>query len=79
MGNDPQYALRRLRTQRPDLHARVLAGDLSPHGAMVEAGFRRRTVTVALDVQSFARAILRHFDTAEIDELVDLLRESPED
>jgi hypothetical protein len=33
-------ALRRLRKDRPDIHARVLAGELSPHAGMLEAGFR---------------------------------------
>ena len=42
-GTSSSAALRRLRTHRPDLHARVNAGDLSPHAAMIEAGFRRRT------------------------------------
>jgi hypothetical protein len=36
-GNSKPYALSRLHDQRPDLHARVLAGELSPHAAMVEA------------------------------------------
>jgi hypothetical protein len=39
-GTSRQYALRRLRNNRPDIHARVLAGELSPHAAMIEAGFR---------------------------------------
>jgi hypothetical protein len=39
-GNTAARALRKLRTDRPDLHKRVLAGELSPHGAMVEAGLR---------------------------------------
>jgi hypothetical protein len=36
-GNTAAKALRRLRKDRPDLHARVLGGDLSPHAAAVEA------------------------------------------
>lgn len=39
-GNARTYALRRLRKERQDLHARVLAGELSPHQGMIEAGFR---------------------------------------
>jgi transcriptional regulator with XRE-family HTH domain len=35
-------ALRRLRKDRPDFIARVLAGELSPHAAMVEAGLRKK-------------------------------------
>ncbi len=46
-GNTAAKALRRLRKERPDLHARVLAEELSPHAAMHEAGFRRRTLTVS--------------------------------
>lgn len=41
-GTSRAYALRRLREQRPDIHARVLAGEISPHAGMVEAGFRKR-------------------------------------
>jgi hypothetical protein len=40
-GNSVEQALRRLRSQRQDLHARVLAGELSANAAMVEAGFRK--------------------------------------
>ncbi len=55
-GNSASSALRRLRKDRPDLHARVLADELSPHAAMVEAGFRRKTVCVPLDLAMAARA-----------------------
>jgi hypothetical protein len=41
-GTSRACALRRLRDQRPDIHARVLAGEISPHAGMVEAGFRKR-------------------------------------
>jgi hypothetical protein len=41
-GNSAAAALRRLEIQRPDLLNRVLAGGLSAHAAMVEAGFRNR-------------------------------------
>ena len=36
-GHARQYALRRLRKDRPDLHARVLAGEMKPHRALVAA------------------------------------------
>jgi hypothetical protein len=39
-GNSRDKALRQLRDHRPDLHSRVLEGKLSPHRAMIEAGFR---------------------------------------
>ena len=41
-GNSRDAALRRLRSQRPDLHKRVLDGDCSAHAAMMEAGFRKQ-------------------------------------
>src|SRR5262245_50647693 len=47
-GNSEQYALRRLRKNRPDLHAEVIAGEKSAHAAMIEAGFRK--VPTPLDV-----------------------------
>lgn len=40
-GNSAEAALRRLRKDRTDLHARVLAGELTAHAAMVAAGFRK--------------------------------------
>jgi hypothetical protein len=40
-GTSAAYALRRLRKDRPDIHARVLAGKLTAHGGMLAAGFRK--------------------------------------
>jgi hypothetical protein len=37
VGTTRQHALRKLRKSRPDLHAKVLKGKLSPHAAMIEA------------------------------------------
>jgi hypothetical protein len=42
-GTTAAYALRRLRKDRPDIHAKVLAGEMSAHAGMVEAGFRGRS------------------------------------
>lgn len=58
-GNASATALRRLRKDRPDLHAEVLAGEKSPHAAMVEAGFRPKTATVPLTVDGATRLLLR--------------------
>ena len=35
-GTSAAAALRRLRKDRPDIHARVLAGELTPHAGMVD-------------------------------------------
>jgi hypothetical protein len=60
-GNGRQYAVRRLRSRRPDLHAQVLAGELSPHAAMVEAGFRPKTISVPVEPERAAAALIRNF------------------
>lgn len=75
-GNSATYALRRLRKDCPDLHARVLAGELSPHAAAVAAGFRPRTLTIPVDPERVARTILRHFDREQISRLVYLLADA---
>jgi hypothetical protein len=68
-GTSTEAALRRLRKDRPDLHARVLEGVVSAHAAMVEAGFRRKTITVPADVDAIVRALPRHFSGEDIKEI----------
>lgn len=77
MGNTVERALLRLGAQRPDLHAEVLAGVKSAHAACVEAGFRRRTITVPVDVERAAATLRRHFTSDEIAEIVRLLGDVP--
>jgi hypothetical protein len=40
-GNNPTYALKRLKRDRPDLAEKVIAGELSTNAAAIEAGFRK--------------------------------------
>jgi hypothetical protein len=62
-GTSQSAALRRLRNNKPELHARVLAGELSPHAAMVQAGYRPRTITIrADDAESIVRTLRRQLD-----------------
>jgi hypothetical protein len=69
-------ALRRLRSQAPALHARVLAGELSPNAAMIEAGFRHPTINVPLDDMSrLAGTLRRRLDSTQLAELRTLLTE----
>jgi hypothetical protein len=72
-GTTRQYALRKLRKDAPELHAKVLAGEVSPHQAMIDAGFRRKTASIPLDPDGAARAIIRHFEYDDLLALVDLL------
>jgi hypothetical protein len=72
-GTAATYTLRRLKRDRPDLAERVIVGELTAHAAAIEAGFRRRTISVPLDVESAARALRRHFRSEEISRLVERL------
>jgi hypothetical protein len=53
--------LRCLRDHRPDLHALVIADELSAHAAMIEVGFRPRTFTVPDDIDAAAATLKRRF------------------
>ena len=75
-GNGRDGALRRLRKSRPDLHSKVLKKELTPHAAMIEAGFRRKTLTVPLDVEKAADVIKRHFTQQQIAQLMGYLKGS---
>lgn len=74
VGNTAQQALRQLRTHRPDLLERVVTGDLSPHAAAVEAGFRRKVVQIDVDPERAAVQLARHFGGVELDRLIDALQ-----
>ncbi len=76
-GTTKDYALRKLRADAPELHAEVLAGNLSAHAAMVQAGFRPRTFTVRADSpKSVAATLRRQLDPGALAELAQLLAEN---
>lgn len=60
-GNSLDYALRRLRKDRPDLHKQVIEKKLSANAAMVKAGLRPKTITVPINVEKAARALVKSF------------------
>ncbi len=66
-GNTRQRALRMLRTGRPDLHAQVLAKKLSPNAAMIEAGYRVKSMTIPADPTRAAQYLKRRFTKTEFD------------
>ena len=72
-GTSNTYALRKLRKDRPDLHAKVIAGELTPNSAMVEAGFRQKQITIVLDAVRAANAINRHFNDEQRKQVVELI------
>ncbi|WP_018639879.1 hypothetical protein [Parafrankia elaeagni] len=81
VGNTAETALRRLRkeaeagnAQAAELRAEVLAGRLSPHAAMIRAGFRSKTVSVPLGKpESIASTLRRHMKPDQLRELRRLL------
>ncbi|QQN79749.1 hypothetical protein [Streptomyces sp. XC 2026] len=74
-GTTGAAALRRLRKDRPDLHAEVLAGNLSAHAAMVEAGFRHRTISVPVDQpDAAAKALKKNLAPEDLAALAKLLQ-----
>lgn len=87
-GNSAEYAYNKLRDEAYDdkgavknpavakIHKRVIAGEITPHKGMVEAGFRVRKVAVNMeDVTSAANTIMRYMDHERLTELVQLLAE----
>jgi hypothetical protein len=69
-GTTSQYALRKLRKDRPDLHKKVLADELSPHAAMVKAGFRPKTFTVVHETKACAETLKRKFTAKQLQVII---------
>jgi len=65
------YTIRRLKRDRPELAEQVIRGELSPNAAAIKAGFRKKTITVPLDVDRAARALLKHFTADEIEQIIE--------
>ena len=59
-GTSKAYALRKLRKDAPELHARVLAEEISAHAAMVEAGFQPGRFTVCVTTPEAIARVLRN-------------------
>jgi hypothetical protein len=69
-GTSNTYALRKLRKDRPDLHQQILDGEKSAHAAMIEAGFRKKSISVNLyDASSAARTLKAAGSSEYIDAL----------
>lgn len=73
-GNRQEAVLRRLRKDAPELHARVMNGELSAHAAMVQAGFRAKTVTVpTARPETCARTLKKNMNAEDVKALIELL------
>lgn len=61
-GTSTIYNMRRLAKSSPELHAKVIAGELSPNAAAVQAGFRSKPLQVPDDPERAARWFISHKD-----------------
>lgn len=73
-GTSRAAGLRRLEKDRPDLLAEVIAGKMAVNGAMVEAGFRKKTVSIPVDVKAIAAKLRRALSQDQIQQLIELLQ-----
>jgi hypothetical protein len=83
-GTSQARALRKLRRDRPDLHARVLLPKddpqrLSANKAMITAGYRRRTLTVRADDPEHAARTLRTYYGKNPEQLALLIKHLKEE
>jgi hypothetical protein len=69
--NDTGYAMRRLAKDTPELHAQVLAGELSPNAAAIEAGFRKRKFQLPDDAIAAGRYLAGRVDKEWLLAMVD--------
>lgn len=73
-GTGRDYSLRRLSREAPELHAKVLAGQLSAHAAAVQAGFTPPIFTVrATTAESIAATLRRQLSPEILAKVVDEL------
>lgn len=72
-GTSRQAGLRQLRKHDPELHAKVLAGELSINAALIQAGLRTKQITVFVNPQRAVGALIKAFSEEEFIELVALL------
>ena len=75
LGTSRIQALRRLKKDAPAIHQRVLNNELSPNAGMIEAGFRKKTVTMPTDLDSLAKALRRRYSDEELETLYAKIRD----
>jgi hypothetical protein len=73
-GTTRARALRRLRKDAPELHAAVLAEQMTAHGAMVQAGYRPKTISVPVTrPEAVAKSLLKYMSADDIAKLIAVL------
>ncbi|MET0417272.1 MAG: hypothetical protein ABW022_14770 [Actinoplanes sp.] len=73
-GTSRSYMLQRVANVRPDLAARVAAGELSAYAAAVEAGVEKKRFTVLLNTpEDIAMVLRRNLPADTLAEVIPLL------
>lgn len=70
-GTSTAATMRRLAKQYPDLHAKVLTGEMRPSAAAVEAGFQKRNFQMPTDPSAAGRYLAQRVDQDWLMECVD--------
>jgi hypothetical protein len=76
VGTTRKQALRRLEKDRPDIHARVMAGEITANAGMVEAGFRKPQPSRKKSAFQKIKELLPQLSAAELDALANLIRKA---
>lgn len=72
IGATKPYTMARLRRDAPELAERVEAGELSANAAAIEAGFRKKQISVPVgDVDAAIRRLLKHYASHELIDAID--------
>lgn len=73
-GTSKAATMRRLRKDAPELAEKVIEGELTANAAAILAGFRKKTVTVTVDVDAIAEKLRRTLNQDQIHQLIELLQ-----
>jgi hypothetical protein len=66
-GTNIPYTLARLQRDAPELAEMVIKGEISPNAAAIQAGFRKRMLSVPVgDIFATVRAITKHYEPSDL-------------
>jgi len=66
-GTSKEATIRRLRKNHPELHQKVVSGEMTPNAAAIEAGFRRKMKSIPVDSPEVAlKALEKVFSREEL-------------
>jgi hypothetical protein len=72
-GTSESYTIARLKRDDPALARRVINGEISANEAAIQAGIRKKYVSVQATPEAFAKKARQIFNDAQLDEIVNLI------